>query len=498
MIRAFSKSSPGSSLSAWDVTALVVAALAAAAIYLMLAARTYGIGFPLDDSWIHQSFARTLALEGEWALRPGMTASGSTAPLWSVLLAIGYALGLAPFGWSYVLGAAALVGIASLAEWFVRRQVQSYRPRLPWIGLFIVFEWHLLWAALSGMETGLHALILTTTLVLLTTGSDRYTLMGLLTGLSVWVRPDGVTLAGPVLLTLALTGGTASQRLRAAAKYCSAVIVLVALYVGFNLSLGGTPLPSTFYAKQAEYQVWQSMPLAAKLGQMAVQLFAGPGIVVVPGFALAAWQAARRRHWPTLCAVAWTIGYFALYIVRLPPYQHGRYLMPAMPTFQLLGLVGLVTFVRGARAGWQRLAGIAWTGSLVMLWLVFIGFGARSYANDVGLIETEMVRTAVWAATRLPPGALVAAHDIGALGYFDSHEVVDLAGLVSPEVIPFLRDEPELRAHLDRTGTDYLIAFPSLYPELTAGLDMVFTSGSQLSGSMGHDNLSIYRWPTAK
>ena len=55
--------------------------------------------------------------------------------------------------------------------------------------------------------------------------------------------------------------------------------------------------------------------------------------------------------------------------------------------------------------------------------------GARSYGEDVGLIQSEMVVTAKWVAANLPPDAIVAAHDIGALGYFDNHELIDLAGL---------------------------------------------------------------------
>jgi len=62
----------------------------------------------------------------------------------------------------------------------------------------------------------------------------------------------------------------------------------------------------------------------------------------------------------------------------------------------------------------------------------------------VGLIESEMVVTAKWAAQNIPLIPIIAAHDIGALGYFDHHQLIDLAGLVSPEVIPFMRDETRL------------------------------------------------------
>ncbi|MDP2778149.1 MAG: hypothetical protein Q8O48_10950, partial [Anaerolineales bacterium] len=69
---------------------IALAVLLIAAVYLLASRLTYAIGFPLDDSWIHQTYARSLAWNGEWAFRPGLLSAGSTSPLWSALLAIGF------------------------------------------------------------------------------------------------------------------------------------------------------------------------------------------------------------------------------------------------------------------------------------------------------------------------------------------------------------------------------------------------------------------------
>jgi hypothetical protein len=79
-------------------------------------------------------------------------------------------------------------------------------------------------------------------------------------------------------------------------------------------------------------------------------------------------------------------------------------------------------------------------------------WGARFYADDVSFIEEEMVATAKWIAANTPADAVIAAHDIGALGYFDRHRILDLAGLVSPEVVPFIRDETRLAPSSARSG----------------------------------------------
>ena len=191
----------------------------------------------------------------------------------------------------------------------------------------------------------------------------------------------------------------------------------------------------------------------------------------------------------------WCAGYLWLYISRLPVYQHGRYLMPAMPIFFFFGLLGFLEFVNSKvfnRYHWfvQTL----WQVSIGILLFLFIILGARSYGQDVGVIESEMVQTAKWVSANLPPDTVIAAHDIGALGYFDNHQLIDLAGLISPEVIPFIRDEERLSAFLDERGADYLIAFPDFYPRLSRSAEVVFVTGGEFAPLFGQENMTVFRW----
>jgi len=468
-----------------------------AIIYLLTSQVTYGIGFPLDDSWIHQTYARNLALRGEWAFRPGVPSAGSTAPLWSALLALGFFLRLSPYIWTYLLGAVTLFALAVVSEWAVRTLVNSYHPRLPWVGIFIAFEWHLAWAAMSGMETLLHGLIVTTVLVLLMTNSPRYLTLGLLTGLAVWVRPDGLTLLGPVLMTILFTELDTRSRLTKITRYLIGFGSLFVFYLLFNLAIGGTPMPNTFYAKQAEYAAWQTLPIFTRLGQLSLQLLVGPSLVLIPGVIGWLVKSVKQKMWGSLASLIWCTGYLILYISRLPVYQHGRYIMPAMPIFFLFGLLAFAEFDAGklfARYHW--IGQTIWRASIVMLTLSFIFLGAQSYAKDVAVIESEMVVTAKWVAANLPQDALIAAHDIGALGYFDSHELIDLAGLISPDVIPFIRDEPQLANYLNQRHASYLIAFPEFYPLLTGSSETVFVTNSPITLTFGQKNMVVYQWKT--
>ncbi len=475
----------------WQIAVVSVFSMA---VYLAASAWYYQIGFPLDDSWIHLTYARNLAVHGEWAFQPGKPSAGSTAPLWTAMLSLGFLLELAPYIWTYLLGAFLLGSMGLLGEMILRRVSPAYQSRIPWVGLFLILEWHLVWSAASGMETLLHALLVTTVLGMLMSGSRRFVTLGLLAGLSVWVRPDGITLLGPILVHALAGKGSGELRIRDLGLLTIGFASLFVPYLLFNLALAGTPMPNTFYAKQAEYAIWQARPFLTRFGELALQFLVGPALALLPG--VLGWfvVAVRKRDWGTLAGMVWFAGYLFLYVQRLPVYQHGRYIMPAMPIFFIWGLAALVGFSKSKVLG--RYHWVAHTGWVSLLGVMSIAFwlvGAITYARDVALIESEMVATAKWVAANVPGDEIIAAHDIGALGYYDNHALIDLAGLISPEVIPFIRDEEKLAEFLDARGASYLIAFPDFYPLLSTWAMPVFTTQG-IGRELGGENMIVFHW----
>ena len=472
---------------------IAIVALIAVGYYLLVSASIFRIGFPLDDAWIHLTYARNLAQHGEWAFRLGERSAGSTSPLWTVLLSIGFLLHLAPYVWTFFLGWVVLSLLGIQAENIARRSIELYKPRLPWVGLFFVLAWHLTWSAVSGMETLLHGFLVLVVLGALLEGSRRYLTLGLLAGLSIWVRPDGLTLLGPILFTAFLTESSWSARGQAISKTLIGFGTLFFLYLLFNLALSGNPMPNTFYAKQAEYQMfWLTKPLLERITQYLWPILASPFIVLVPGMILWFIKIIHTKNWGAISGVIWLIGYIGIYFTRLPAYQHGRYIIPALPILYLWGMLGLVGFVTSPNANkrivflWQVLTGV--------LCLVFGFIAARQNAYDVYLIESEMVVTAQWVEQNVPPDALLAVHDIGALGYHVENPILDLAGLITPEVVPFIRDEDRLAEYFDSNSVDYLIVFMSEYPQLTSQRTPLFVAGLEDDPVGIENDMQVYKW----
>jgi len=231
---------------------LAILSLLSFAGYLISSRLTYGIGFPLDDAWIHQTYARNLGQLGEWAFIPGQPSAGSTSPLWSGLLAIGYALKFGPYTWTLLLGWTTLFGIAAMGIWIYPR-ISFKNKHLLWpVALILIFEWHLVWAAASGMETSLFAGMCLLILACLIAKRRSWLLIGALIGASIWVRPDGLTLLGPAIMTGLFDARSHRQRSRDVLAILVGFVLLFGPYLFWNRALSGAWWPNNFYAKQAE------------------------------------------------------------------------------------------------------------------------------------------------------------------------------------------------------------------------------------------------------
>jgi hypothetical protein len=346
------------------------------------------------------------------------------------------------------------------------------------------------------METRLYA-----TAVLVVFALDprrRASWLGLAAGLAVLARPDGLMLL-PFALARVITVAEARGRRLAATGVGFGVVF--GAYLLFNQVVGGALWPNTFYAKQAEYRILTQASLAARWLRVAIAPIVGPTALLAPGLAAALWRLrARPRRWEVLWPLAWVAGLLSAYALRLPvTYQHGRYLIPAIPVIVALGAGGLSLWLQPQAARlWPRVLSRAWLAAGVVVAVAFWGIGAQAYQRDVQIIETEMVATARWVNGHTDVGAIIAAHDIGALGYYGGRPLLDLAGLVSPEVIPFIRDEARLRAWLDERGADYLMTFPGWYPELTQPpqAEPVYSTGAAYSPAAGGENMAVFAWRT--
>jgi hypothetical protein len=457
-------------------SALIIAGCAGVLtlIYVLASVIAGQPGFPLDDSWIHQVYGRNLATYGQWAFLAGVPSQASTSPLYTVLLAIGYRLGLPYFAWTHGLGAAGLAALGMIGASVAGKFYPSVKGVRLWTGLMMISSWHFVWSAAAGMET----VIFCAFVIGCVAAVNAPIGFGVVAGLTILTRPEGLVAVGIVGLCYIASDPESDlkKRLIRAVRWGGlagvAFSIVIAPYLALNLSLTGTPLPNTSAAKQAENAILLTKPYLERVADMTYPLIAGGQLLVLPGFIVGIGmliQQSRKSRvaWQAWAFPLWSLALILLYAWRLPtPYQHGRYVIPALTGYFMIACGGVLVLVqRRYRQSLPRI--LARTTALLALvgFPTFWAIGVTIYTKETGLINGEMVLASHWINHNIPPeSGLLATHDIGALGYFTPRPLFDLAGLVTPEIIPYITDFPAVVRQMEVRGVRYLMASDSQLP----------------------------------
>ncbi len=441
-------------------------------LVFILAARGSSLaGFPLDDAWIHQTYARSLAGGQGWVYAGGPQSAGSTSPLWTILQIPAFWLRIPSLLWSDGAGVLLLFANAVLIMLWIRK-VDRKASRFALF--FCLGEWHLIWAALSGMETIFYCawtalvffLIFPFTSINPEKPPTSAVLIGLgfIAGVGIWIRPEAVLLSGLALLAVLIQLRPAS--LPRIGGFLFGLIAPVLIYFVFTYRLNGHLLPNTFFVKTTEYAELTSAGLLSRLLQPWLPLLAGPFAVLILFIPAALISIVRERKWVWTLPLLWALAHLTLYAIQLPAtYQHGRYFIPILPVLMGYGVYGFFRL----RAEWDsqtvfRILSRALWASAILLTSIFVWIGAMQYSRDVGIIETEMVAVAKWIRDNTPSGTVVAAHDIGALGFFGERRIIDLGGVTDLGAVDLLSGSVPLSLYLSQKEADILMTMPDFYP----------------------------------
>jgi hypothetical protein len=274
--------------------------------------------------------------------------------------------------------------------------------------------------------------------------------------------------------------------------------------------LTGGLLPNTANAKFEQHAILLQLPYLTRYFNLAQSIFAGGQFLLIPGMSAFVWKIMRvgnrLRGLYFLLPLFWALALIATYAARLPAwYQHGRYVMPALPSFVFIGVVGMVWLMnqpskkRSTTMMLQRVTTRVLAISTTLLYLYFVFIGLNAYVTDVQIINSEMVVSAEYIRDNIPEDELMAIHDIGAVGYFAARPMLDIAGLLSPDVIPIVADPDALWALMEERGAVYLMAFPDQIPGRNPNdsrLCLVFYADSEITrrvrGAEG-TSMRIYR-----
>jgi arabinofuranosyltransferase len=427
------------------------------------------IRYPLsDDALITLTYAKCLAGGLGFVYNQPPAFLGTTTPLLTLILA-----GLAkvfPF-----------IGLPALAVFFTA----ACWAAIPWI--FYAFRrwwsleaWHAAvialvidvsgWVTYLGMEAYLFAFLLVLSLSLFRRGLPF--LAGGATGLLFLTRGEGslllpLLMAGTVSIRWWRTRRLAWADLMPSVRVLAGFLLFVLPWGVYAHQTFGQVLPNTLAAKIAQMQSGLGHPFLHRLFFQWVPRWGagfGPGKIpflngwwILVGLGLVE-AVRRRREW--LYFLLWALLYIAGYgLLRVSSY--GWYELPVRFVMNLYAAIGAFTIAETLLVRVPRpFAGAA---SVLVLGVVTF-WSARPTVQAAAdpRISPKLAayeRISDWFNDHTRPSESIAYIEIGTLGFHTRNAIVDLYGLITPDITPHLA-ERDLAWGFWRHAPDYYLYWP--------------------------------------
>jgi hypothetical protein len=398
-------------------------------------------GWAPDDFYITYRYAHNLALGAGFVFNPGERVFGSSDPGVGLLLGILNFLTRIPVPWiSSAVYALSLVGIAVLVLIEGKRRGHWIEPVLGGSLLLIApYFW-----ANQGAAMPLVLLLL----LLAATVSERSpAVAGLIAGAAVWARPDaalGVALLGAIILY---------ETRRIPWRYVLAAGCVLAAGVGLAWVYYGSPVPNTLGAKAdmaaATPDSWTGLRFWLRGIAPINRHFGGEWLALVISGLIGCWFLAARAGRPGRLLALYGIAIAVAYPLLGVPF-FSWYILPCLLT-AIYGMAFFCGAVGGALAArvpslsrMRPLLAIVVFAALSFSTLRTAWLFARDFAPAPYLQSYQ--RGAEWIRANSPPDAAIAYVEIGVLGYYSERPILDLMGLVSPWVRPYVVKQDMLGA----------------------------------------------------
>ena len=454
---------------------IVLTILVAASVFLMPSP----LEFPMDDSYIHFVYAKNLSEHGRLFFNdPGEKGVGSSSLLWVLILAAGDWAGLSMHWMSKLVGLASLA-VVGIGLYHLLRSLLL--PRVALAGaLLVVLSGHMLWFALSGMETMLFLAL--GILALLCYREEKWGWLGVALGLLVITRIEGIILAlvivgfdiwrrkairgglliagavslliaGPWILYLWLRTGYILPTSGIGRRFSNIVSIQIAterveslawlsqfpglayplMWLGYSVEfiLGGFALPAPYL---------EINPGLGSFGyKLSIWAILGLACVVLPLTWISLKRFViylRRRGWekdrtrlPLIIFLTWMVLHNLAYMLYLP-------IIGAASRYAILNHVALwlalwlgIWYFRQSRWKYWFAAG------LTIIAVANTVYWNRVYDFNIDHMLNVRIAAGNYIRDHIPESDTCAAFDIGALRYYGQRPLVDLGGLVDPDLI---------------------------------------------------------------
>ena len=483
---------------------LLLSCLYWACVYAVGGAR----GVPLDDPFIHLQYARSIweghPFEYNFETNPGVRSSGTSAPLWTVMLTGTYWFTRDWLTAAYALGVVWTIPCVALTYWLVLR----WTGKTAWAlfgAVILVLTHPTVISAYEGMEPA--AYVAAFLLGLLFYDFSRTAAPGrqmawrlaasAVFAAGVWLRPEfllmPVLIAAERVVTLR-QGGAGWQRRWLGEMVLQGLvwIVCVCPYLAFNKWISGTLLPNTYTIKAVArnstvdveflaglpsawmHKDWRAAVRCVTVWQIAMAFTLVAGLFMNNAVLTLNLPKAVKQAWRGVLGPAGLLAAISLIVfpmvralvdpIGLFPFQYQRYFAQITPLMVLLGMAVLA--VRGPAPKWQLVKRALLASLIGPLFWDFQAVKAVDNINDM------QVHIGHWLNENTPEGSVIATNDVGAISFYAHRRIIDTVGLTEPALGRFYLAGGTLEQYLRQEKPQYACLFPDWHAKIARRDDL--------------------------
>lgn len=490
--------------------------------YLFL---NYPHAFPLDDTYIHFKIADNLLKYGTISFHREVFVASSTAPLFSILLAL-----FTFFSKSFVVSAYLIGGISHILFIYFsylflnevsKKKIVELRKSDIWLLCIILsLDWHFLWSAFSGMETSMSMALLSIILYLEISENKNSYLKGILFLFLVLSRAEMILL----VLLLLIYKVIETYRKKSISILIPYIIFLTGFFIIslFYYYKTNSFVPATSYAKAVFYGLQPKIAYVKSAlnffmkgnaeGDLAKKTHSIP-FFLLPFYIISLCLMIKQKKNPGLLVLSLLPLIISVFLyIRLPRlYQHGRYLIPYLQFFYIASFfafrfmenetgksrhlfIVLLSIMLIAASIWisgilygifmgiiaaflcyflfykKEDAGLVLNGAYIITIFLLVYNLARNkdfLFNEGAWIRNNHFKTAEWVNKHTDKDAYLICHDIGVISFMTDRFVIDITGLTTPELIPIIHNHGKIWEVLTKETEESRIFFKKYRKDTT-------------------------------
>jgi hypothetical protein len=401
-----------------SIVILFIAYAATLVIRIFLFSKT---GYTADDALIIFRYAENLAAGHGFVYNLGERVLGTTTPLYTLLLAALLKIKISCF-----VGGMILNNLADLiTAWVLLQMFRSEEGPLSWLpALLFLFSPESLQWSLSGMETELYIAFIFLSFYFAST--ESWSLSFLFAAITVLTRVDGIAVLGVLVVAYLVR----YSKLPAIPLLIFVVTILP--WTLFAYFYFGSPIPNSAAAK---FALSGSNILSAFLnifvrGFLHLHTYGVPVLILAVLGTRFIWK--ERK--PLLPVALWTWGYALSYTLAAGP-MHPWYYAPFYAGYLVIAFHGML-FVLSRYPILAKAPSILACAAICIILLLSYYRYRTIQGQQAQLLATNRA-VGEWVRLHTRENSVLAVKDIGYIGYYSQRKILDLAGLVSPECIPF-------------------------------------------------------------